>query len=86
MLDRLETALAPREPALAELAREVRWRCSTSRGLGAAREPTYAEMAEHLRALAEAARDREAHMAALVDCPQPLARADRRRRPATPAR
>ena len=31
VLDRLETALAPREPALAELARELRWRTATRR-------------------------------------------------------
>ena len=38
VLDRLETALAPREPALAELAREVRWRCCDAPGLAAGRE------------------------------------------------
>ena len=41
VLDRLETALAPREPALAELAREVRWRCCDAPALAAAREATY---------------------------------------------
>ena len=35
VLDRLEAALAPREPALAELAREVRWRCCDEPGLAA---------------------------------------------------
>ena len=60
VLDRLETALAPREPALAELAREVRWRCCDAPGLAAGREATYAEMAEHLDALAEGGGDREA--------------------------
>ena len=75
VLDRLETALAPREPALAELAREVRWRCCDAPALAAAREATYEEMAGHLAALGEAgdAAEREAHLAALVDCPQPLA-------------
>ena len=45
VLDRLEVALAPREPALAELAREVRWRTCDEPALEAAREETYAEMA-----------------------------------------
>ena len=53
VLDRLEAALAPREPALAELAREVRWRCCDEPALAAAREATYTEMAGHLTALGE---------------------------------
>ena len=74
VLDRLESALAPREPALAELAREVRWRCCDEPGLAAAREATYDEMAGHLDALAEGdPAEAEAHLDALVDCPQPLA-------------
>ena len=75
VLDRLETTLGQREPALAELAREVRWRGCDEPALAAAREATYAEMAGHLDALDET-RDhdaRERHLAALVDCPQPLA-------------
>ena len=88
VLDRLEAALAPREPALAELAREVRWRCCDAPALAAAREATYEEMAGHLAALGEAgdAAEREAHIAALVDCPQPLAPLLEPRSPATPAR
>ena len=76
VLDRLEAALAPREPALAELARELRWRCCDRPAVEAAREETYAEAREHLAALVERpdAADREAHLQALVDCPQPLAR------------
>ena len=75
VLDRLETVLEPREPALAELAREVRWRCCDEPGLVSARETTYDEMAEHLSALSDTddASERERHLAALVDCPQPLA-------------
>jgi acetyl-CoA carboxylase carboxyltransferase component/biotin carboxyl carrier protein len=73
VLDRLEAALAPREPALADLAREVRWRCCDEPGLGGARDATYDEMAGHLAALADGAGEREEHIAALVDCPQPLA-------------
>ncbi len=44
VLDRLEAALAPREPALAELARELRWRTSDAPLVEAARQETYAEM------------------------------------------
>ena len=74
VLDRLEFTLEPREPALAELAREVRWRCCDEPALAAAREATYDEMAGHLAALGDAAdpAEREAHVDALVDCPQPL--------------
>ena len=75
VLDRLEAALAPREPALAELARELRWRTSDAPLVEAARQETYAEMQAHLAALAEDPHraDRDARYAALVDCPQPLA-------------
>ena len=75
VLDRLEVTLGPREPALAELVREVRWRCADEPAVEAAREATYEEMAGHLAALADpdGTEDREAHLAALVDCPQPLA-------------
>jgi len=75
VLDRLESALAPREPALAELARELRWRAFDEPLVDAAREETYAVMEQHLAALAEDPdrEDRDARMAALVDCAQPLA-------------
>jgi acetyl/propionyl-CoA carboxylase alpha subunit/acetyl-CoA carboxylase carboxyltransferase component len=75
VLDRLEAALAPREPALAELARELRWRTCDEPLVEAAREETYALMQDHLAALAEdpGRADGDARMAALVDCPQPLA-------------
>ncbi len=72
VLDRLESALAPREPALADLAREVRWRCCDEPGLAGARDATNDEMAGHLAALADGG-DREEHLRALVECPQPLA-------------
>jgi acetyl/propionyl-CoA carboxylase alpha subunit/acetyl-CoA carboxylase carboxyltransferase component len=76
VLDRLEAALAPREPALAELARELRWRCCDRPAVEAAREETYALMRVHLAALGDRPdrADRDAHLQALVDCPQPLAR------------
>jgi acetyl/propionyl-CoA carboxylase alpha subunit/acetyl-CoA carboxylase carboxyltransferase component len=75
MLDRLETALAPREPALAELARELRWRLCDEPRLHAGRDETYTVMERHLAALADdpGREDRDEHFAALVDCPQPLA-------------
>ena len=71
VLDRLEASLAPREPALAELTREVRWRCIDEPALAGGREAVFEEMTEHLAALADGPDDE--HMAALVDCPQPLA-------------
>jgi len=75
VLDRLEATLARREPALAELARELRWRTCDEPLVETAREVTATAMTEHVAALAEDPRraDRDLHMAALVDCPQPLA-------------
>jgi acetyl/propionyl-CoA carboxylase alpha subunit/acetyl-CoA carboxylase carboxyltransferase component len=75
VLDRLESALGSREPALAELVRELRWRCCDEPLVEAARQETYATMADHLAALADdpGRPDREERMAALVGCPQPLA-------------
>ncbi|HWE12507.1 MAG TPA: carboxyl transferase domain-containing protein [Solirubrobacteraceae bacterium] len=74
VLDYLEGTLAPSEPGLAELAREVRWRCCDQPTIEAAREDVYAEINEHLVALAVGRNpsDRDGHVAALVDCPQPL--------------
>jgi acetyl/propionyl-CoA carboxylase alpha subunit/acetyl-CoA carboxylase carboxyltransferase component len=73
VLDRLESALGPREPALAELVRELRWRCCDEPLVEEGRQETYAAMESHLEALANEAPDREERMAALVSCPQPLA-------------
>jgi acetyl/propionyl-CoA carboxylase alpha subunit/acetyl-CoA carboxylase carboxyltransferase component len=75
VLDRLETTLSRREPALAELARELRWRAFDEPLVQRAREETIAEMEDHLAALAEdpGRDDRGERIAALVDCPQPLA-------------
>jgi acetyl/propionyl-CoA carboxylase alpha subunit/acetyl-CoA carboxylase carboxyltransferase component len=74
VLDRLEAALAPSEPRLAELAREVRWRCCDQPTIEAAREDVYADINEHLAALAagRGPGGRQAHVDALVDCAQPL--------------
>ena len=75
VLDRLEAALAPREPALAELARELRWRTCDAPLVNATRDETYAQMEAHVAALADdpEREDRDELLAALVDCPQPLA-------------
>jgi acetyl/propionyl-CoA carboxylase alpha subunit/acetyl-CoA carboxylase carboxyltransferase component len=74
VLDRLDAALARSEPRLAELSREVRWRCCDRPVIEAAREDVYAQIDEHLAALAagSAGADRDRHMRALVECPQPL--------------
>jgi acetyl/propionyl-CoA carboxylase alpha subunit/acetyl-CoA carboxylase carboxyltransferase component len=74
VLDRLESALGPREPALAELVRELRWRCCDEPLVEAARQETYATMTAHLAALAEdpARDDRDERMDELVECPEPL--------------
>jgi acetyl/propionyl-CoA carboxylase alpha subunit/acetyl-CoA carboxylase carboxyltransferase component len=75
VLDRLETTLARREPGLAELARELRWRTCEEPRVAAAREETALAMEAHLAALTEEPRraDRDERIAALVACPQPLA-------------
>ena len=75
VLDRLESALGSREPALAELVRELRWRCCDEPLVEDARQETYAAMESHLEALALDPDDaeREQRMADLVSCPQPLA-------------
>jgi acetyl/propionyl-CoA carboxylase alpha subunit/acetyl-CoA carboxylase carboxyltransferase component len=75
VLDRLEATLVRREPALAELARELRWRTCDEPLVAAGREVTAVTMEGHLAALTEGPvrGEREHHMAALVDCPQPLA-------------
>jgi acetyl/propionyl-CoA carboxylase alpha subunit/acetyl-CoA carboxylase carboxyltransferase component len=75
VLDRLESALGSREPALAELVRELRWHCCDGPLVEEGRQETYATMESHLEALAEDPdrADGEERMAALVACPQPLA-------------
>ncbi len=75
VLDRLEATLARREPALAEIARELRWRTCDQPLVDAAREETAVAMEEHLAALTDDPRrpDRDERIAALVSCPHPLA-------------
>ena len=73
VLERLEVTLLRREPGLAELARELRWRSCDEPLVEAAREELAVAMEGHLAALTEDPSDWDGHMAALVDCPQPLA-------------
>jgi acetyl-CoA carboxylase carboxyltransferase component/biotin carboxyl carrier protein len=75
VLDRLEATLSRREPELADLASQLRWRACDEPVVEAARAETIAEMETHIAALADDPRgeDRERRIAALVDCPQPLA-------------
>ena len=75
VLDRLEAVLGSCEPALAELAREVRWHTCERPLIERTREEVYARIDQHLDALASAPQDRERdlHVRALVECPQPLA-------------
>jgi acetyl/propionyl-CoA carboxylase alpha subunit/acetyl-CoA carboxylase carboxyltransferase component len=75
VLDRLETTLARREPDVADLARELRWRACDEPLVQAAREEVTASMEQHLAALTEdpARADRDERIEALVACPQPLA-------------
>ncbi|MGZ6674636.1 MAG: hypothetical protein ACXVFM_20040, partial [Solirubrobacteraceae bacterium] len=74
-LDRLVAASDGRDPVVADLAREVRYRYFDAPVIAAATDRVYAEMAEHVAALAEdpARPDCEDHLAALVACPRPLA-------------
>ncbi len=73
LLDRLEAALAQSEPELAELTREVRWRCCDQPVIEEARADAYAKIDEHLAALSEGRGDPHAHARALVDGPHSLA-------------
>jgi acetyl/propionyl-CoA carboxylase alpha subunit/acetyl-CoA carboxylase carboxyltransferase component len=74
-LDRLVTVMDGRDGIVADLARDVRFRYFDEPLIEAARERVYAEVEEHLAALAadpERA-DRGGRLAALVACPRPLA-------------
>jgi acetyl/propionyl-CoA carboxylase alpha subunit/acetyl-CoA carboxylase carboxyltransferase component len=75
VLDRLEATLGRSEPTLTELVREVRWRCCDQPVIEEGRAQVYATVEEHLSALgsASSATERDAHVRALVQCPQPLA-------------
>ncbi len=73
ILDALVAATQRRHPVVADLAREVRYGIVDEPRLRAARDAMYEAMEGHLVALAAGSEARGAHMAALVDCPQPLA-------------
>ncbi len=74
-LDALVAAVEGRDPVLADLARETRFRYYDEPLIAEAREQTYAEMGAHIEALAEDPErtDRKARMTSLVECPRPLA-------------
>jgi len=79
LLDRILLATRHRHPAVADLAREVRHRAFDRPLLERARSAVYEDAERHLAALEQAAgahgdsgAARAAHVAALVDCPQPL--------------
>jgi acetyl-CoA carboxylase carboxyltransferase component/biotin carboxyl carrier protein len=74
LLDRVVTESQGREPAVHDLAREVRYRVFDRPVLLAARERTYATAEADLAALAAGPGpgEREERIRALLDCPQPL--------------
>jgi acetyl-CoA carboxylase carboxyltransferase component len=74
VLDRLIDATQTRFPAVADLAREVRYAYYDKPLFESARARIYEEMTDHLAHLAAEpqAFDREQRMQALVDCPQPM--------------
>ena len=74
-LDHLILTLEGRDPVVADLAREVRYHYFDEPVIVAAREGVYTEMEAHVAALAAHPQrsDRDERIAALVDCPQPLA-------------
>jgi acetyl/propionyl-CoA carboxylase alpha subunit/acetyl-CoA carboxylase carboxyltransferase component len=73
-LDQLILATQVRQPWVGDLARRTRYRCFDQPRLERARAAVYAEVDEHLEALAENPDrpDRDARMAALVAAPAPL--------------
>jgi acetyl/propionyl-CoA carboxylase alpha subunit/acetyl-CoA carboxylase carboxyltransferase component len=73
-LDRLVVAHEGRDPIIADLAREVRFRYFDEPIISEARERVYAEMREHVDRLARDpdTPDRDELISAIVDCPRPL--------------
>ncbi|HUO69955.1 MAG TPA: carboxyl transferase domain-containing protein [Solirubrobacteraceae bacterium] len=73
-LDRLVVAHEGRDPVIADLARQVRFRYFDERIIAEARESVYAEMQQHVFRLTTDPEtpDRDALIAAIVDCPRPL--------------
>ena len=74
-LDRLLAALDGRDPAVADRAREVRFRYFDEPIIAEARARVYAEAEQHIGALTvdPLRADRDARIEALVSCPRPLA-------------
>ncbi len=74
-LDRLLVAPGGRDPVIGDLARELRFRYVDGPVIASAREPVYAEMGRCVAALRSDPdrADREDLIAAIVDCPRPLA-------------
>ena len=75
VLDRLATVLEGRDPVVADLAREVRFRYFDEPVIAEARERVYEEMEKHVAALTrEPGRpDAGELITEIVDCPRPLA-------------
>jgi len=75
VLDRLAVALEGRDPVIADLAREVRFRYYDEPVIADARERVYKRMEQHVAALVRGpdGPDAERLIAEIVDCPRPLA-------------
>ena len=75
VLDKLAAAMDGRDPVLADLARQVRFASFDQPVIAAARAKVYAGADADLEALTEDPErpDRDARLATLVACPQPLA-------------
>jgi len=75
VLDRLAIALEGRDPVVADLAREVRFRYYDEPVIAEARERVYARMEQHIAALMSQPErpDAEQLIREIVDCPRPLA-------------
>jgi acetyl/propionyl-CoA carboxylase alpha subunit/acetyl-CoA carboxylase carboxyltransferase component len=74
-LDHLVAATEGRDPVVADLAREVRYRAFDQPVIAAAHDRVYTEMEAEIAALAEDPErsDRDERIAAVVACPRPLA-------------
>ena len=75
VLDRLVAALEGRDPVVADLAREVRFRYFDEPVIAEAREQVYAKIEQRVVALTSDPQrpDAEALIREIVDCPRPIA-------------
>ena len=75
VLDRLAIALDGRDPVVADLAREVRFRYFDEPVIAEARERVYAEMEQHIAAITShpGRSDARELLREIVECPRPLA-------------